>query len=550
LCCTLKRELRGFLGEVHREQELAVGAFLFQSTLEEFDGFDGVHVREHFAEAIDELQFLRIEQQFFLAGARGGDVDGGVGAAFDEAAVEVEFGVAGAFELFEDDFVHFGAGVDEGGADDGEAAAFFDVSCGAEEAFGFLEGVGVNAAGEDFAGVGDFGVVGASEAGDGVEEDDHIALILDEALGFFDDHFRDLHVTAGGFVEGGTDDFRLGGAGHFGHFFGALIDQENHEVAFRMVLGDGVGDFLEEDGFAGARGGDDQHALALADGGDQIDDAHVDFGGAGLEEEALVGVERGEILEVDLLGEEGGFFKVDGLHAEEGEVFFVFLGWTDLAGDDAAGLEAKAANLGGADVDVVGAGEVVVLRRAKEAEAVGEDFEDALADHEAVVLNAFFEDLEDEVLFFETDVIFDAFFFADLVEFLDAHALKIDEVELGAFDLLVFLMGFGIVGVFKVFIRHAGGVDGLADDHFGRGGATDDGVVDLALLLGFRHDCRGFGLGIERGRRSGFDRGGGIAKQFALGVCFFGVVDDFGGGRAGRGLAASGDACHERGSFV
>src|SRR5690606_13238013 len=99
------------------------------------------------------------------AGAGGGDVDGGVDALLDEAAVEVELGVAGALELLEDDLVHLRAGVDEGGADDGERAAAFDGPGGAEELLRALEGVGVQTAGHDLAGVLDVGVVRTGEAG-------------------------------------------------------------------------------------------------------------------------------------------------------------------------------------------------------------------------------------------------------------------------------------------------------------------------------------------------------------------------------------------------
>ncbi len=56
------------------------------------------------------------------------DVDGGEYALIDQLALEDDFGVAGAFEFFEDHVVHAGAGVDQSGGDDGERAAFFDVA--------------------------------------------------------------------------------------------------------------------------------------------------------------------------------------------------------------------------------------------------------------------------------------------------------------------------------------------------------------------------------------------------------------------------------------
>ncbi len=90
-------------------------------------------------------------QQLFLAGAGAVDVDGREDAAVDQLAVQVQLHVAGALELLEDHVVHPGAGVDQGGGDDRQRAAFFDVAGRAEEPLRPLQGVGVDAAGEDLA---------------------------------------------------------------------------------------------------------------------------------------------------------------------------------------------------------------------------------------------------------------------------------------------------------------------------------------------------------------------------------------------------------------
>ena len=60
---------------------------------------------------------------------------------------------------------------------------------------------------------------------------------------------------------------------------------------------DAAGDVLEEDRLAGARGGDDQPALAEADGGEDVDDPAGDLGGVVLELEHGRGVERGRVIE-------------------------------------------------------------------------------------------------------------------------------------------------------------------------------------------------------------------------------------------------------------
>jgi len=122
-------------------------------------------------------------------------MNGGKDALLGEAAIEMEFHVAGAFELLEDDLVHAALGVDEGGGDDGEGAAFLDIAGGAEEFFGPCEGLGLDAAGHDAALAGLDGVVAASEAGDAVEKDDDVTAKLDETAGALADELGDLDVT-------------------------------------------------------------------------------------------------------------------------------------------------------------------------------------------------------------------------------------------------------------------------------------------------------------------------------------------------------------------
>ena len=170
------------------------------------------------------------------------------------AAVEDELHVAGSFELFKDDLVHARAGIDEGGGDDGERAALFDISRCAKEALRFVQGVGVDTAGEDFAGVGLDGVIGAGKTGDVVEEDNDIVAALDEAARFFDGHFGDLDVALGGFIEGGGDDFAFDGADHVGDLFGALVDEKDDEDHFGIIFRNGIGDILQKDGFPGLGG--------------------------------------------------------------------------------------------------------------------------------------------------------------------------------------------------------------------------------------------------------------------------------------------------------
>ena len=102
----------------------------------------------------------------------------------DQTAIQIDFHIAGAFELFENYVVHAAAGIDQGGSHDGERPAFFDVTRGGEETARALQGVGVNTAGEHLARRRGDRIIGAAETGKRIEQDDHVALVFHQALAF------------------------------------------------------------------------------------------------------------------------------------------------------------------------------------------------------------------------------------------------------------------------------------------------------------------------------------------------------------------------------
>jgi hypothetical protein len=108
-------------------------------------------------------------------------------------------------------------------------------------------------------------------------------------------------------------------------------------------------------------------------------------------QQMLGGMQRGQVLEQDLVLGGLGRFAVDLVHLDQGEVTLTFLGRADLAFDGVAGAQIEATHLARADVDVVGAGEVGLFRRAQKAEAVGQDFEDAVAEDGFALLALIFQ---------------------------------------------------------------------------------------------------------------------------------------------------------------
>ena len=264
-----------------------------------------------------------------------------------------------------------------------------------------------------------------------IEQDHHVAAVLDQALGLLDHHLGDLHVARRRLVEGGRHHLALHRALHVGHFFRPLVDQQHDQEAFRMVRRDRVRDILQQHGLAGARRRDDERALALADRGHDVDDArgHVLLGWVlVLHLEPLVGIERRQVVEVDLVARLLRVLEVDGVDLEQREIALALLRAPDLAFDGVAGAQAEAADLRGRDVDVVRARQVVRFRRAQEAEAVGEHLDDALADDVGFADRKLLEDAEHQLLLAHGGGVFDLELFGERDEL--ARALGLEVLEL------------------------------------------------------------------------------------------------------------------------
>ena len=146
-----------------------------------------------------------------------------------------------------------------------------------------------------------------------------------------------------------------------------------------MVVRDGVGDALQQEGLTGLGRGDDQHALALADGREHIHDAAADVpvGGAAGQVEFLVREEGSEEVERHPVADEFDAASVDGADPHQREIFVALARRTDLAGNGIAALEGVVLDLLLGDVDVVRGVEIVVVGGAEETVAVRHDFQDA-----------------------------------------------------------------------------------------------------------------------------------------------------------------------------
>lgn len=87
------------------------------------------------------------------------------------------------------------------------------------------------------------------------------------------------------------------GAFEVGDFFGAFVDEQAQDGDVGVVECDGAGDVFEQGGFAGFGRGDDEGALASAEGAEEVDEAAGIWAARVFEGEAGLGVDGSEFVE-------------------------------------------------------------------------------------------------------------------------------------------------------------------------------------------------------------------------------------------------------------
>ncbi len=151
-----------------------------------------------------------------------------------------------------------------------------------------------------------------------------------------------------------------------------------------MVLDDGVGELLEEDGLARLGRRDDEAALTHADGTEDVHHPHREVAVFALELDAPLGVAGPQVVERDTVLRLLRLVAVHHFDLQQGEVALPFLGRPHLTHDRIPGAQIEALDLARGDVDVVGPVQVIPVGTAQEAVTFGQDLEDALAPQHGV----------------------------------------------------------------------------------------------------------------------------------------------------------------------
>ena len=239
-------------------------------------------------------------------------------------------------------------------------------------------------------------------------------------------------MAGGGLVKGGSDDFSFDRTLHLGHFFRALVDQQDHHVAIGVIGGNRVGDVLHHHGLTALRRRNHQSTLAFADGRDDVDDAAGDVFltlGVLFELHVLAWKQGGQVFKHDLVFVVLRQVVVDFVELGKRKVALAVFGDANFAFDHVTRMQVEAAHLAWADVDIVGAGGVAGVWATQEAKTVGQDLEDTVGKHLFASAGALFDDGEHELLLAHAARVFNFEFFGLFQHFRHVQCLEFVQVH-------------------------------------------------------------------------------------------------------------------------
>jgi hypothetical protein len=242
-------------------------------------------------------------------------------------------------------------------------------------------------------------IVTAGEAGNGVEEDDDGFVEFHEALGAVEDHFGHLGVALRILVEGGAVDFGVYGTSEVSDFFGTFVDEENDEGGFWVVFDDGLRDIFQEDRLSCTRRRDDECALSFAERSYEIDGSRADRAGAWIfEDDPLVGMSRGQAVEVDGFAPFGGRDSLDGKDFFNGEKTLAIARSAEACFHLESGFETKGAVDVKGDLNILRDGAEVIALPAEEDAALRADVGDGFSDERGAGVRVGGCDINDEMV--------------------------------------------------------------------------------------------------------------------------------------------------------
>ena len=91
------------------------------------------------------------------------------------------------------------------------------------------------------------------EAQSVIEQHERVLAVLGEAAPPFEHQLGRADVRGAIAIRAAGNHLALDRTAHVGDFFGPFVDEQHHDMHFRMILGDRLGNVLQQDGLAGSR---------------------------------------------------------------------------------------------------------------------------------------------------------------------------------------------------------------------------------------------------------------------------------------------------------
>ena len=140
-------------------------------------------------------------------------------------------------------------------------------------------------------------VESTADAGEGIHEHKDILTHFDEAFCAVDGELRNAGMGFDIAIVRASHEFGCGnGAANLGDFLWAFINQKDDKLHFRMVFHHGIRDVLKKGGFSRAGWSNDKATLTFANGSYEIDDSCRVALRNGLQNDALIRVNRSEFF--------------------------------------------------------------------------------------------------------------------------------------------------------------------------------------------------------------------------------------------------------------
>jgi len=169
----------------------------------------------------------------------------------------------------------------------------------------------------------------------------------------------------------------------------------------RMVVGDRLGHVLQQHGLTRARRRDDQCALAFALRADQVDHASrlvLDRRVERVEPQALVGIKRGQVVEVDAVTNSVRIVEIDLDQAVDRKIALAIFRCANFAFNRITRTQAPFPDLVRRDINVIGTSKIIRFRTTQKAEPVGQHFDRSDAENFFAVFSHFLQNGEHQIL--------------------------------------------------------------------------------------------------------------------------------------------------------